>query len=50
MHCITTGAAKRHAISPRNRPASNQSTSRPMTVCAMLSPLELRRIVAEMVD
>jgi len=50
MNCMNTGAAKRHTISPRKSPAGNTSMERHMTFSAMLSTLELRRLVAAMVD
>ena len=50
MNCMNTGAAKRHTISPRKSAAGNQSKERHPTFSAMLSTLELRRLVAAMVD
>lgn len=50
MNSINTGAAKRHTISPRKNPAGNESMARPMTFSTMLSTIELRRLVAAMVD
>jgi hypothetical protein len=47
---MNTGAAKRHTISPRKSSAGNESMDRHMTFSAMLSTLELRRLVAAMVD
>ena len=50
MNCIHPGAAKRHTISPRKSPAGNEPMARHMTFSAMLSTIELRRLVAAMVD
>lgn len=50
MNFMNTGAAKRHTISPRKNPTGNQSMERQPTFSAMLSTLELRRLVAAMVD
>lgn len=50
MTCINTGAAKRHMISPRKASASNATMARQTPFSAMLSTIELRRLVAEMVD
>jgi hypothetical protein len=50
MNCMNTGAARCHAISPRKSSAGNQSMERHSTFSAMLSTLELRRLVAAMVD
>lgn len=50
MNYMNTGTTKRHTISPRKNPAGNPSMERHPTFSAMLSPLELRRLVAAMVD
>lgn len=50
MNYTNTGAAKRHMISPRKVPASNAPMARHSTFPAMLSTIELRRLVAAMVD
>lgn len=50
MNCMNAGAAKRHTISPRKSPVGNGSMERHPTLSAMLSNLELRRLVAAMVD
>ncbi len=50
MNYMNSGAAKRHTISPRKNSAADESMDRNMTSTAMLSTLELRRIVAAMVD
>ena len=50
MNCMNAGAARRHTISLRKRSAGNQSMERYPAFSAMLSPLELRRLVAAMVD
>jgi len=50
MNCMNTGATKRHTISPQKSAAGNQSMERHPTFSAMLSTLELRRLVAAMVD
>ncbi len=50
MNNIDTGAVKRHIISPRKSAAGNESAARHMPLSAMLSTLELRRLVAAMVD
>jgi hypothetical protein len=50
MNCMNTGAAKRHTITPRKSSAGNEPMARQMILSAMLSTLELRRLVAEMVD
>ena len=46
----TTGAATRHTLSPRTTAASQEPMVRHATFTAMLSTIELRRLVAEMVD
>lgn len=50
MNSMNTGAAKRHTISPRKSSARNETMERHPTFSAMLSTLELRRLVAAMVD
>lgn len=50
MNCMNTGAAKRHTISPRKSSARNQSMERHPSFSAMLLTLELRQLVAAMVD
>lgn len=50
MNCITTGAAKRHKISPRTASVGKEPMARDMAFSAVLSTLELRRLVAAMVD
>lgn len=50
MTLMYTGAFKRHTNSPRKNSAADESMDRNMTSTAMLSTLELRRIVAAMVD
>lgn len=50
MNCMNTSAVKRHTISPRKSSDGNQSMGRHPTFSAMLSTLELRRLVAAMVD
>ena len=50
MNHINTGAAKRHTISPRKSSAGNDTMAGHMTFSAMLSTIELRRLVAAMVD
>lgn len=50
MNFKNTGDAKRHIISPRKAAAGQQTMERHMTFSAMLSTIELRRLVAEMVD
>ncbi|NKJ00913.1 hypothetical protein [Novosphingobium sp. SG707] len=50
MTLMHTGAFKRHTNSPRKNSAAGETMGRYMTSTAMLSPLELRRIVAAMVD
>ena len=50
MNYINTGAIQRQTISPRRMAASNVPMVRQSTFSAMLSTIELRRLVAEMVD
>lgn len=50
MNFKNFGAAKRHTISPCNAVAGQDPLERPMTFSAMLSTIELRRLVAAMVD
>jgi hypothetical protein len=50
MTCINTGAAKRHMISPRKASVSDAPVARQTPFSAMLSTIELRRFVAEMID
>ncbi len=50
MNCMNTGAARRHTVSPRKSSAGNESMERHRVFAAMLSTLELRRLVAAMVD
>ncbi len=50
MTCKNNGAAKQHTISPRKAVAGQESMERHMTFSAMLSTIELRRLVAAMVD
>ncbi len=50
MNCMNAGAAKRHTVSSRKSSAQNESTERHPIFAAILSPLELRRLVAAMVD
>lgn len=50
MNCMNSGAAKRHTITPHKRAAANLSMEWQPTFAALLSPLELRRLVAAMVD
>lgn len=45
-----TGAARRHTISPRDAVAGQEPMDRHTTFSAMLSTIELRRLVAAMVD
>ena len=50
MNSIDTGASRRHAISLHKSAAGNESRARHMAFPAMLSTIELRRLVATMVD
>ena len=50
MTLTNAGAFKRHTHMPRKNPAAERSMGRYMTSSGMLSPLELRRLVATMVD
>ncbi|MCK9541629.1 MAG: hypothetical protein M0R03_06320 [Novosphingobium sp.] len=50
MNSINTGAVKRHTLSPCKSPAGTESMTRHTTFSAMLSTIELRRLVAAMVD
>lgn len=50
MNYLNTGAAKHRTISLRKSSAENGSMERHSTFSAMLSTLELRRLVAAMVD
>ncbi len=50
MNFKNTGETKRHTISPRKTLASQETMERHMSFSAMLSTIELRRLVAEMVD
>lgn len=50
MNFNNTGAAKRHTISPRKAVAAQEPMDRNMTFSAMLSTIELRHLVAAMVD
>lgn len=50
MSFNNTSAAKRHAVSPRKAVAGQEPMDRNMTFSAMLSTIELRRLVAAMVD
>jgi len=50
MNYLNTGAAKLSPISLRKSSADNGSMERHSTFSAMLSTLELRRLVAAMVD
>jgi hypothetical protein len=50
MNCTNNGAAKRHMISPRKASASDALMARHQTSSAVLSTIELRRLVAAMVD
>jgi len=50
MKYTNTGAARHHPVSPRKGVGGNEPMERHMTFSAMLSPIELRRLVAAMVD
>jgi hypothetical protein len=50
MNCITTGAAKRHTTSTHHTAPSTTPRARRNRFDAMLSTIELRRLVAAMVD
>jgi hypothetical protein len=50
MNSINTGAAQRHPISPRKNPAGSKPMATHIPSAAGLSTIELRRLVAAMVD
>ncbi len=50
MNCNNTGASRRQMTSPSKSSVNNEPITRHMTFSAVLSPLELRRLVAAMVD
>ncbi|MCB5425859.1 hypothetical protein H0274_11355 [Altererythrobacter sp. CC-YST694] len=50
MNSIDKGSARRHAISQRKNAAGNFSLASHMSMPSSLSTLELRRLVATMVD
>jgi hypothetical protein len=50
MHITTDRAAMRHTHLPRNSMTNSKRVTRKMPAPALLSPLELRRLVAAMVD
>jgi hypothetical protein len=50
MNYMNTGATKHHTLSSRKNSASYDPMDRDSTFSAMLSTVELRRLVAAMVD
>lgn len=50
MTLMHIGALKLHTHLPRSNPAEDHAMDRTMTSYGMLSPLELRRLVAGMID
>jgi len=50
MNSIDKGATRRHAISPRKGPTGNFPMAPHLAAPSLLSTIELRRLVAAMVD
>lgn len=50
MNCLTAGAFPRHDLTTRRHGAPGASDPRSTRPLSLLSPLELRRLVAAMVD